>query len=921
MCTGAVGLFGMTAFAADGVTPTAAAPAGAASNPAISTSAFAGQRPSSMVKPGKVDQLELIRQAVRAKQGPGGPGTRGECANAQPGDIEEGEPSGGCATDYIDTFNAGCNSAPASFSEIACGQTIHGLSGTFLNGGLQYRDTDWYLISTTGGTRFTVTCIADFDSLFGMVDPLACAFIGTPGFGSVCSSASITSACLPAGDYVVFVAPSVFDGVGCGVNYRVTLTCEACEPPPPPPNDNCANAIPVNCNSTVSGDTTNATTDLAWPCAAGGSEIWYSFVAADPVVNLDLCASGYDTAVAVTDGCGGTVLGCNDDSCGLQSQLSVSGLTVGATYRIAVGGFAAGTGPFSMSITCGIPPSCNEPQPGDIEEGEPFGGCATDYIDTFNAGCNSAPASFSEIDCGDTVHGLSGTFLNGGLQYRDTDWYLISTTGGTIFTVTCNADFNSLFGMVDPFACAFIGSVGFGAPCIPTSVTSECLPAGDYVVFVAPSGFSGVPCGVQYRVSLSCETCVPPPPPANNDCANAQLIDCGQTVNGSNENATTDGFAPCGAAGADVWYKWIAANSSATLSTCGSPLDTVLAVYDGCGGNNLICLDDFCGLQTEITVGGLTVGNTYWVSVSGFAAQEGTFSLTLSNCGPTGACCVAGDCSVMTPGACAAAGGSYQGDGSDCGGQNYVVSRHNVAMEDISASGTPGCAGDDCSSLVGLGFTFTYYGADFTDINVGSNGHMRFGGPATVFGNPASLPTADSYDNIVAPYWDDWRTDAVCAGATIDTQTLGSAPNRRFIAQWTNVCHFSNNAQHATFQAILYEASGNIEFRYGTPLDLNSPVVGIENANGTDGENVTPIPVSGESVMIAAEETGNPCGCECAGDVDGNGVVNLADLAFLLSAFGSSGPFANPCVDIDGNGVVNLADLAFLLSAFGSTCP
>jgi hypothetical protein len=313
------------------------------------------------------------------------------------------------------------------------------------------------------------------------------------------------------------------------------------------------------------------------------------------------------------------------------------------------------------------------------------------------------------------------------------------------------------------------------------------------------------------------------------------------------------------------------------------------------------------------------VGAQYLIQVGGFSAAQGSSDLTITTA-CVGACCVAGNCSVTSASDCAAAGGSYQGDGTDCGGQNYVVSRENVAMEDISGSGTLGCAGDDCSTLVGLGFTFTYYGTSFTDINVGSNGHMRFGGPATTFGNPPALPTADAYNNVVAPYWDDWRTDAICPGGTarLHTQTLGSAPNQRFIAQWTNICHFANNAQRATFQAILYEATGNIEFRYGSPLDFNSPVVGIENSDGSDGENVTPIPVSGESVMIAAESTGDPCGCECVGDVDGSGNVDLSDLALLLSAFGGPG---GTCADIDGSGTVDLADLAALLSAFGSSCP
>ncbi|MCA9244440.1 MAG: hypothetical protein KDA32_10825 [Phycisphaerales bacterium] len=56
------------------------------------------------------------------------------------------------------------------------------------------------------------------------------------------------------------------------------------------------------------------------------------------------------------------------------------------------------------------------------------------------------------------------------------------------------------------------------------------------------------------------------------------------------------------------------------------------------------------------------------------------------------------------------------------------------------------------------------------------------------------------------------------------------------------------------------------------------------------------------------------------GDIDGDGDVDLADLAGLLSAFGScvgdSGFVA--AADIDGNGCIDLADLAGLLANFGA---
>ena len=52
----------------------------------------------------------------------------------------------------------------------------------------------------------------------------------------------------------------------------------------------------------------------------------------------------------------------------------------------------------------------------------------------------------------------------------------------------------------------------------------------------------------------------------------------------------------------------------------------------------------------------------------------------------------------------------------------------------------------------------------------------------------------------------------------------------------------------------------------------------------------------------------------CLGDFNGDGVRNGADLATLLSAWGTAGG------DINGDGTTNGADLAVLLSGWG-TCP
>ena len=55
----------------------------------------------------------------------------------------------------------------------------------------------------------------------------------------------------------------------------------------------------------------------------------------------------------------------------------------------------------------------------------------------------------------------------------------------------------------------------------------------------------------------------------------------------------------------------------------------------------------------------------------------------------------------------------------------------------------------------------------------------------------------------------------------------------------------------------------------------------------------------------------------CAGDADGDNQVNGADIAAVLSNWGTVGPSG----DLNADGIVNAADLAVVLANFGSSCP
>ena len=117
-------------------------------------------------------------------------------------------------------------------------------------------------------------------------------------------------------------------------------------------SDDCASATAITGNGPFSCDTTTATTDgLADPvCDFFGNQdifgdVWFSWTATESGPHaVNLCnLLGDDSKAAVYDGgCGTTVTWCNDDACGLKSQVAFDA-TQGQTYLIRIGNYADGS--------------------------------------------------------------------------------------------------------------------------------------------------------------------------------------------------------------------------------------------------------------------------------------------------------------------------------------------------------------------------------------------------------------------------------------------------------------------------------------------------------------------------------------------------------------------------------------------------
>jgi len=128
--------------------------------------------------------------------------------------------------------NGGCNSSPAAFEPMACGDTIAGTA--WADGGL--RDTDWYEFTINQSSQITATLSSEFPGVVGLLDATNCNTPIVLAFGSADNSQVISpaGACLGPGTYVVFVATghpdgsAVLNGYPCGSgdnDYVVSLSC------------------------------------------------------------------------------------------------------------------------------------------------------------------------------------------------------------------------------------------------------------------------------------------------------------------------------------------------------------------------------------------------------------------------------------------------------------------------------------------------------------------------------------------------------------------------------------------------------------------------------------------------------------------------------------------------------------------------
>lgn len=187
------------------------------------------------------------------------------------------------------------------------------------------------------------------------------------------------------------------------------------------------------------------------------------------------------------------------------------------------------------------------------------------------------------------------------------------------------------------------------------------------------------------------------------------------------------------------------------------------------------------------------------------------------------------------------------------------VTPSTIGMVNIAPTGTPLNLGDDASAPVQLGFTFDYFGQEFTQAWVSSNGFLSF--------STSSNLCCDGWPIEIAPrnsIFASWSDLASWSGNPY-VQTLSTDLGTAFIAGWYGTQEYGSWLSNS-FEIQLYE-SGLVNIAYGDVINrYHTVTAGITGPTSTDnieilyGQNIGSL--SGTSYSLGSFQAPKTVDCE-----------------------------------------------------------
>ncbi|MFY1047898.1 T9SS type A sorting domain-containing protein [Chryseobacterium sp. GP-SGM7] len=151
---------------------------------------------------------------------------------------------------------------------------------------------------------------------------------------------------------------------------------------------------------------------------------------------------------------------------------------------------------------------------------------------------------------------------------------------------------------------------------------------------------------------------------------------------------------------------------------------------------------------------------------------------------------------------------------------------------------------------VSLPFGFNFNGTSYNSLNVSTNGFITFGSTAPTTTNTTPISSTAAYEGAVSVWGRDISSffDVASKSGSISWQTIGTAPNREVVIQWSNFR--TNSATTVTsvysfsFQIRLQETSNIIKLIYdggsylvGSTAVSGTGQIGLRGAAATDFNN------------------------------------------------------------------------------------
>jgi hypothetical protein len=347
-----------------------------------------------------------------------------------------------------------------------------------------------------------------------------------------------------------------------------------------------------------------------------------------------------------------TCVAFNNDFCGAQSQVTFASV-VGTQYYIRVAGNGSASGNYTLSLTCSIPVA--------------------------NDGCAGAlPIACGQTITGSTTDATPEAIVAGcGNATSASEWYVFTGTGQSITASLCGSAYDTQISLLTGTCPGTLTCVAYNDDfCgLQSQVTFASVAGTQYYIRVSGIGTASG----NYTLTLTCSS-----PVANDGCAGALPIVCGEIITGSTTDATSEAIvAGCGnATSASEWYVFTGNGQNVIASLCGSAYDTQISVLTGTCAGTLTCVaynDDFCGLQSQVNFTSVT-GTQYYIRVSGFGSGAGNYTLALT-------------CTVPLP-----------NDG--CAGALPILCGQTIAGSTLGATGEITAAGCGNANSPTLWYTF-----------------------------------------------------------------------------------------------------------------------------------------------------------------------------------------------------------------------